>query len=361
MNWLPTLAAVAALALADTPPALADNDVANVVRDAVHQARQAFDDQRSQLQYHRQELTDQLADVRHQVELARASAVNAVAAAQADLPDPPEAPEAPEFLTGMFNSIHDRTAESPLILPAQPMDEDRQSQITEDLSVMQRILTRSVESLDSPATQTALGVHLWLAAERGARQPIYVEGFGVIFPIDVRFPLAPPPATNETKPEPTPENSTWETTRRELYGEKSGPPTASAFGRAANDRSPALEYSDKRVKSLRQSLLDALRNASRIRNIQPADQIILAVQGTASGASRKSPPSRRNDTRNAFLRRYGMQNALVPSAAETPASLMIVRVQKQDADAFAKGELSAEQFGEKANIIVGEKANIIMR
>ena len=109
------------------------------------------------------------------------------------------------------------------------------------------------------------------------------------------------------------------------------------------------EYDKDKVEDLKEGLLEALKNATNIRNLKEDESITICVFGGVSGAPGKP---------RAVLRRApGEQDAdredVVWDLSDGPSArgtIMTIRVKKSDADAFAKGRLTLDDFRKKASI-----------
>ena len=111
---------------------------------------------------------------------------------------------------------------------------------------------------------------------------------------------------------------------------------------------PQQEYDKDKVEDLKESLLDALKNATNIRNVKTDESITVCVFGGVSAAPGKA--------RLLAKRAPGSPHAdaiIVSETDDGPAArgtIMTIRVKKSDADAFAKGKLNLEDFRKKASI-----------
>ena len=121
-----------------------------------------------------------------------------------------------------------------------------------------------------------VGIRLLPISGSGGVKNLEIDGFGAVFLLNVNFPLVGPVAkpsegvTNEVS------NSTWDEARRELYGPPPG---------AENDAfvEPREEYDSKRVEKLKGTLLEALKNASNMRNLKPNETVTVVVTGGGVG------------------------------------------------------------------------------
>lgn len=269
----------------------------------------------------------------------------------------------------------------PVVVTSKPLDAKELATVEEDLGIMARLLEKEIEREAGPdGAPNAMGIALTRLEGRGP-SVMLLEGYGAVFTFTVRMPLTPPPArAMEKKPE-RPTDSPWERTRRELFGppgeesrrEGSSGGQAGRFEYKApgggmtifggggggmgagswSTRELYLEYDAKKVEELKKSILEALKQAGNIRALKPDDYLTVVVQSggggggfghvevavetrtTTSSSTSGGPP--RVET---FVNREG--------GSGPRSGTLTVRAKKSDAEDFAKGKLTAEQFGKKA-------------
>src|SRR5262249_45858965 len=163
------------------------------------------------------------------------------------------------------NQFGNRSAIHPLIIRSSEPDPKDQAQLEEDLRVMLHLLDKSIDRKTSrDGYNTALGISLYFQPGAIPSRAISLEDYGAIFLLRVPFPLVAP-ARPDPEQEKAPTNSTWEQARREVYG---GPDPYRATP------APRLEeFDQEKVDSLKDSLIDALKNASNIRGLKGAHNI----------------------------------------------------------------------------------------
>jgi hypothetical protein len=216
------------------------------------------------------------------------------------------------------------------------------TRLQEDMTVMQRILTKAVErELGREGRDAAMGIVL--SALPGSRNPqsLYLEGYGALFFMNVKFPLIAPPTTSEEKPE-KPTDTTWEETKRELYGPRSG--KVRVFSAPGSDSAP--EYNPEQVQALKKELLEALKNATNIRDLRPEENVTVAVIGGRASATARV----RHDGRASGYSSRSEVNMAEDVRGSGRESTMSLRAKKADLDAFAKGSINLEQFEKRVAI-----------
>ncbi len=258
--------------------------------------------------------------------------------------------------------------------------------LQEDLNVMSLVLQKKIESAfgeDSPTYR--MGIPLLLRAGQRGIESLFLDGFGAVFTVSVNFPLVPPPAAKVKESDPNTGSDDWDIARKELYGarETDGPETPYSTS--------ALPYNAEQVGALKRALLDSLRNAANIRALKSDEWVVVTVFGTegvesspaagggggggsaAVGGTTPRPANAAGGgggggggavggTTGRPVRRVSGPYTARPGAdtsswyISTGASrtgrgtVLTVRVRKSDAESFAKGKISLDQFEQKATI-----------
>jgi len=215
-----------------------------------------------------------------------------------------------------------------LVIPGKPMDPQAIDQAVEDLSIMTRILGKTVTTqelagdvtgftfatdfaLGTPGRTTA-GPELLFAA-LGRPKPMYLGGYGALFFMQVDYPLLPPPQASEEQPANSQEDPVWADARRSvLEGEARLYPVH-------EDGETQEPYSRERVEALRTALTTMMKHATNIRALQPAEWVTIVVQGPA------------------------------PTAA-AGRSVLTLRASKANVDQYAQGQLNQQQFEQRLQV-----------
>lgn len=143
---------------------------------------------------------------------------------------------------------------------------------------------------------------------------IYLDGYGVLFLIQVDFPLmAPLQAEEKEKQIEAPGDPIWRQAEQEIYS----PEKISKMGKEADS---AKEYDEEKVEDLKRKLVKSLKHTANIRSLKADESIIISVKGHYS--------------------------------AENPPKVLIIRVKKSDLDSFTKGELDSDKFGQKVQMLM---------
>ncbi|MBI3416765.1 MAG: hypothetical protein HY043_15860 [Verrucomicrobia bacterium] len=338
------------------------------------------------------ELDDRLSQIQDRVKRKTARVGQTIRFAQgapAALPVPgiPEPPEpydaaavdfvenAVRFGNGNFNYISaGQSPAQPLVISTSDPSPVKLGETQEDLSVMARILRKAAERIGGRDKHENAAMGIAISSLHGGQraESFYLEGYGAMFTLNVRYPLVPPPAVEETKAETTPD-TTWEKTKRELYGPRGPVVAGGKVDMFLTDKfggdGPAMTYEAERVDSLKQGLLKALKNGANLRHVKADEQVVVAVVGPASrgavtverlkSAKGKKKPARNDpsdDSEDAASPPVPRVEVLSmtppPGAAAARQTNLIIRARKSDIDAFAKGELDLDAFSKKASVQV---------
>ncbi len=362
------------------PPPAAPNepppvpDASQIAADAVAAANDIV---RTQLDKVNVEVQKQLAQAQQAVQLAQSTGVAGVGGGGfgvAEIPEPPEPPEdvfgagggiggfgagmGGEMggMVGAMTGLGSKATASPLVIFADKPEGARLGETQEDLNIMSRILFKAIgRTGDDREDPFALGIKI--SSFTTSRQPraLYLEGYGAVFTAMVPFPLTAPVSQPEKQAEKA-ANTTWEQTKKELYGG------------AARNRSTGMNeemmrryglvlptppkrerpYDPERVERLKRELIDALKNASHLRHLKPDEQIVVAVSSGEGSAK---------EVRTVNIVQKGQGGGATVSTAEsgnagTPGNTLVIRVKKSDADDFAAGKLDRAGFTEQAKIAI---------
>jgi hypothetical protein len=236
-------------------------------------------------------------------------------------------------------------ASTSLVIRSSETDAKNISAVEEDLNIMSSILAKAAEARDNNS-QKAMGIRLF-SFEDGLKN-LHIDGYGDIFLLKVSFPLAgPPDETAATEPKEQ-TNSTWETAKRELYGPRGGTPFED--WQAETIVKPRESYNPKRVEKLKDSLVEALKNAANIRSLKDDEVVTVVVTSGESGP----------DT---YVRKAMVDAGMVAGGggggggqvehgkpANHQKSTLTLRAKKSDIDAFARDKTNLDAFRKKVAI-----------
>jgi hypothetical protein len=235
-----------------------------------------------------------------------------------------------------------------LVVPTPELTPENLAQITEDMTVMCRILDKTVAPTQPPRYPVSVnGVRPLFGTEASGSQGLYLAGYGALFFLEAGFPLRPPPQAAEQTQSQEEEPATdplWSQTVEELQGV-----SAQSSGPAA-----ALQpYDAQKVENLKAALVKSLRHAANLRLTSTQDFITLVVvpRDNSLTVSCDAPGATwyAGTSTNGVEWRY--KQAAGGGTRAEGASMLILRVRKAQADAFAKGQLTPDQFTEKVQVL----------
>jgi hypothetical protein len=219
----------------------------------------------------------------------------------------------------------------------------------EDLSVMALILRKATgDTRDDKRMAMGIEVDSTVFGSSSGARNMYVEGYGALFLLGVRFPLIAPPEKAEevaTKDEP---ESDWARARAEFLGgerntfELHVERVLAGVNQLRGERFASEEYDADKVEELKTDLLEALKNATHIRALKPEEFVTVVIQGAEAVRAEKT-----------VTRSGGNVNVKVSSKrgdSRRGETVMTIRLKKSDADAFAKGSVDLAGLRQKASI-----------
>lgn len=243
-----------------------------------------------------------------------------------------------EHLFDALSPLRDMFGRSPrpLVISSSAVSAEVVAEIEEDSEVMARILEKALaRSSGQGQDQRYMGITIPGFSGNRSGQNLYLDGYGALFILNVRFPLTPDSGKPSDKREDR-SNSTWEQTRREVQGEP--PPPMDGRG---------MKYSEEKVQSLKKELISELRNATNLRGLKPEESITIVVVGDdgANEFGLRRVPAR---SKTALAKRYD------PAGGESErpprSTTLTLRVKKSEVDAFAKDKMDFESFQKKVAV-----------
>ena len=243
-----------------------------------------------------------------------------------------------------------------VVVPTGSADPRSFATLEEDLNVMARVLDKAISPKGDRGAHKAMGIEVnsfALGSPSPARN-LYLEGYGAVFLLNVRFPLRAPPEKPEPAKDKEETSSEWEDAKSELYGPRPGEAPLGVWETAHSFRGKAEEYDAQKVEDLKTDLLEALKNAAHIRQLKGDETVTVVVIGGESarseaGVLRKNPTASTPGTANRLYVAAGVDKR---KGGSGPESTLVIRVKKSDVDALAKGKLDADEFRKKAAVII---------
>ncbi|HWY77594.1 MAG TPA: hypothetical protein VN281_18395 [Verrucomicrobiae bacterium] len=254
------------------------------------------------------------------------------------------------FSTGDYGQFARLGGSSTHNLIIRSSDTDPKSLVAadQDLSVMGRILAKAAAKTGEDEEKTALGIHI-SSFGSGVRN-IQIEGHGVIFLLKANFPLVgAPEKVVEEKPK-EPGNSTWESTRDELYGSHESTAETRHLG---HSKEPKIKYDSDRVEQLENTLLDAMKNAANIRSLKDGETVTVVVTSGDDGSNlweMDTGPFGYNSSGNTYVWSSSSSSYSSGSVRKSHGGTLTIRAKKSDIDAFFHGKSTIDDFRRKATI-----------
>ena len=262
-----------------------------------------------------------------------------------------------------------------LVVPAAEVKAEDLVEIMEDMQVMSHILDERFKE-----TRRVQGVFTdfgdFFGRDNRTTEAIYLQGYGVLFSMEVNFTFSPSPKPQEQQAEQTTESvdSTWQRARQQMF--------SSEDSRISGGLGSAEEYNSQMVEELKRDLITTLKHAANIRGVQPDEWIILTViggrqsggfgggfmmggmggyggmmgggYGVSSGSSSSGSSSMARGMGGGMM--GGMGGSMGGGMGGfggmdvSSATVLTIRAKKSDIDAFARGEQDLEQFRQKVQI-----------
>jgi len=313
------------------------------------------------------------------------------------LPEPateapvPPAPPAPSPYPTQPKSTGHISSRKVLVIPDSDVKPEELDALTQDLLVMSHILDERFKG-----SRTIKGMFAdfgdFFGRNNRSTEAIYMQGYGVVFLMEVNFAFSPPLISEEQKDEETTENidPTWQRARQQIFSPRTPRPDMQGF----SGQGPGLVEFDP----FKRELIETLKHAANIRNITPDEWIIVTVIGqgrqpgefyedyyrSATPRSRTSR-DRRSSRGEAEVDAYGggmvggmagmgrmggmvgygggmgdygggmggFGGMVVYSEMALPsATVLTIRAKKSDVGDFARGELDFEEFQQMVQIFM---------
>jgi hypothetical protein len=228
-----------------------------------------------------------------------------------------------------------------LIIQSSDADPKTYANLEEDLSVMYRILSKTRKQ-----DETGFRLESVLGSAGSSVKSMYIEGYGAIFMLGVRFPLVAPQASQE---EPKPKDATseeWERAKKEIYSRNTFEVDFDHVWRKMGG--PAEEYDAQKVEELTVGILEGLKNATHIRNLKSDEYVTVAVLGAEAGKVRTTVEQEDREEEGKGKRKTRVESV----SSGRGESTMTIRAKKSEIDDFAKGKLNLEGFRKKVKTLV---------
>jgi hypothetical protein len=238
-----------------------------------------------------------------------------------------------------YNRSRSMTGRKVFIVPTAEIEIEDYVAIEKDMEVMSLIFDRALRK-----PQMIGGVFTVLedffGRDSHVTEAIYLEGYGVLFFMEVKFPLFGP---SESKQEEAPKegeghvDEIWKRAEQELYS-----PQELNRDRSSDSN---REYDAEKVESLKSTLITVLKHAANIKALKSDEFVVLTIFGRAPRPVRSISPYGRSFDTTKNLR-----------AKAIPVGTVVdIRAKKADIDAYSKGEHDFEGFKERIQIFTHYK------
>jgi len=292
--------------------------------------------------------------------------------------------------TGYNPAISPVGSRKVLVVPTEEVKAEDLAAITEDMQVMSYILDERFKE-----TRRIQGVFIdfgdFFGRDNRQTEATYLQGYGVLFAMEVNFAFSPPPAQQKPESEQPGEqvDSTWQRAKQEVFSPQESP----GVGMSGSPD----EYNSRMVEELQRDLIATLQHAANIRALQPDEWVILTVIGGRPQFGGPVPmmggfSSMPGGSAGAMggmggfgggvyggmgtgmgggmmyggmgggmgggmmgggMGGMGMGMGGMAGAGEfSPATVLTIRAKKSDIDAFANGEIDFERFKENVKTLM---------
>ena len=159
-----------------------------------------------------------------------------------------------------------------LVIPAGRINTEEFAETIEDMHVMSHILDEQFKQKRRiQGFFTDFGA--FFGRDSRNTEATYLQDYGVLFLMEVNFVFSPPPKRRAQDPSETTEavDSTWQKARQQVFSPGASP--------RMDAEDSARDYDTQMVEELKKELVEALRHAGNIRNVDPNEWVILTVIG----------------------------------------------------------------------------------
>jgi hypothetical protein len=230
---------------------------------------------------------------------------------------------------------------SVLVVPAGQMSVEDLASAIQDTATMARVF----DSMLKQAGLNTSGMNSFSFSYSGpfigqgfaAARNIYLQGYGVLFTMNVGFPLSPGPAQEEAEPNESEAevDPVWQQAQQDLYQPQ-------RVDRGRRERRPEEKYSPERVESLKRTLITSLKHAANIRGLQPSESVIVTVIGQAPQGGGVTEPFSNTDV---------YVGASAGGIQQSSPTVLTIRAKVADIQSYAQGDLDLDQFRSKVQVL----------
>jgi len=185
-------------------------------------------------------------------------------------PPAPAAPPAPSAYPAQAEWPGRISSRKVLVIPDTEVKPEELDALTQDLLVMSYIFDeRFKEPRMIKGVFTDFGD--FFGRDNRATEATYIQGYGVLFLMEVNFAFSPPSKSQEKETKKTEDvDPIWQWARQQIFSPK-------GFG--GGEFVSEERYSAEKIDQLKTELIETLKHAANIRNLSPDEWIIVTVIG----------------------------------------------------------------------------------
>jgi hypothetical protein len=252
---------------------------------------------------------------------------------------------------GSFGSANESSGV--FVVPAEAITVEDLAGINEDINVMTRIFEKKLRQANLlPQTSPypllgSIGYRAW--GERGgSTRSMYLQGYGILFMMEVDFPLAPGSETQDTEQSAKPESDVdpvWAGARAEIYDPQ-------RLDRQDNPYDSTPQYSEERVENLKAAVIEAFVHAANIRCLRPDESVIVTITGTPAARLSHAETIAIPGTGQVVVRGKNNELKIVEGLVSNDApTVLTIRAKASDIKALAAGQLGEPQFQQRVQVL----------
>ena len=228
-----------------------------------------------------------------------------------------------------------------LVLPtAAELDARSASEAEEVLLVLGRILEKAITRTELTDTGRTVSTAIRSVSGSPATRHLFLEGYGAVFSFNLNFSLAPS-SSGTAQGTNASVSPAWAEARGELYGSRNREVRAVANHPASAETG---DYEGRKVELVRSGVLEALKNATYLRQVKTNELVVVLLQGKEGGVVQGT----RRTAEKLFS--HVLPGSEEPNSAGLPT--LCFRVRKSEADALARGQIDEEAFRKKVRVIL---------
>jgi hypothetical protein len=225
----------------------------------------------------------------------------------------------------------------PVMIKFSEADATAAAGLEEDIFVMARVISRTLERAEADKVKYKLGVPMLLTGSGRSVRPMYIEGLGPLFMIKVSFPLLAPAKPEEKASKKKNNDSEWDEAQRDVFA-------ADAW---VDEPDRDSSFSEDRVALLKRELIGALKSAANMRGLKPEEFVNIAVFGHAPPLRIKSISYPASGDVGIGLPAARVVYDKNGAANAGRGSVLTLRARKSDIDDFSSGKLDTDAFTAK--------------